>query len=64
MTLIDLRMNYKKLTGDNFVPLNHGYFGDVNYILWLEELLLKHINLKKKLLPWEKLDENPKLIHE
>jgi hypothetical protein len=54
MTLIDLRMHYKRLTGNNDVPISHDYFGDVKYIIWLEEELLRLMEMKQKLIPWEK----------
>lgn len=53
MTLIDLRMEYKRKTGISDVPISHGYYGDVEYILWLENELLELRKLHKKLIPWE-----------
>ena len=55
MTIIDLRMQYKRETGDPRVPISYEHYADVAYIIWLEEQLIKHMELKKKLIPWEKL---------
>jgi hypothetical protein len=62
MTLIDLRINYNKGANEK-APLNYDHCFTTEYIVWLEEQLLKHINLKKRLIPWESLDEDSKLIH-
>jgi hypothetical protein len=48
MTLIDLRLEYKRDTGDGNTPINHGYYGDVRYILWLEEKLLEQTKKKEE----------------
>jgi len=53
MTIVDLRMQYKKETGNPYVPLTHEHYDDVEYILWLEERLIKLLELKQKLIPWE-----------
>ena len=46
MTLIDLRLLYKQDTGDASVPISHGYYDELDYILWLEEKLLEKFNEK------------------
>jgi hypothetical protein len=53
LTLIDVRMEFTRESGIE-VPLNHGWCGDVEYIFWLENKLVDVMNLKKKLIPWEK----------
>jgi hypothetical protein len=40
-TLIDLRMEYKRQTGDNETPISHDYFDDPKYIVWLEDYILR-----------------------
>ena len=54
-TIVDLRLKYKRDTGDINAQLM-GLFNKVEYIAWLEEKLLKHIELKRKLIPWEPLN--------
>ena len=39
MTLIDLRLAYKRATGDNHTPINNGHYNTTEYIVWLEEQL-------------------------
>lgn len=57
MTIIDLRMEYKKATGDPYVPITHDHYNDVNYILWLEEQLLEMKKLHKKFIPFEPIKQ-------
>jgi len=45
----DLYLQYKRETGNYPETLSV-------YIEWLEEKLLKHIELKRKLIPWEPLN--------
>jgi hypothetical protein len=74
MTRTDLRIKYKKNTGLRAPDLNPSdvalyedsawmYRDTRNYAKWLEDEIVKLANLKNRLLPWEKLDVNPKLIH-
>jgi len=53
MTIVDLRMQYKKETGNPYVPLTHEHYDDVEYILWLENQLLELKKLHKQMIPWE-----------
>ena len=53
MTLIDLRLEYKRQTGEKHIHISHDNYADVRYVMWLEERLLKLKALKKKLIPWE-----------
>lgn len=39
MTLIDLRIAYKRATGDHSTPINHGHYNATEYVVWLEEQL-------------------------
>lgn len=63
MTKRELRMLYKRETGNPAVMDNgrrqtkipDDYRVFLDYFDWLEEELIKHINLKKKLIPWESL---------
>lgn len=41
MTIIDLRLLYKRETGINEVPINHDFYDDVDYVLWLENTILE-----------------------
>ena len=41
MTIIDLRLEYKKEMGANCVPINYDYYDDVDYVLWLENTVLE-----------------------
>jgi hypothetical protein len=45
MSLIDLRLEYKRQTGKPNIPINHDHYDDPEYIIWLEEELIK---LKQK----------------
>ena len=52
-TIIDLRLEYKKETGDPYTPITHGYYDAVEYVLWLEEKVIALKKLKQKLIPFE-----------
>jgi hypothetical protein len=52
ISLVDLRMEYIRATGIE-VPLNHNHCGDVHYIVWLEEEILRLKKLTQKLIPFE-----------
>lgn len=56
MTLIDIRLEYKKATGDPAVTISHGYYGSVQYVMWLEEQLLLYKKLHAKFIPWEPIE--------
>lgn len=58
ISLIDLRLEYKYQTGDPNVPLSHSHYDDVNYIVWLEDKIIKLKQLKQELIPWEPLNRN------
>jgi hypothetical protein len=57
-TLIDLRLQYQKETGNDNIPISHDHCDDVEYIVWLEEHLLRLMRLKQELIPWENLDQH------
>lgn len=42
-TIIDLRMEYKRDTGELNVPLSSERFCDTDYVQWLEERLLASV---------------------
>lgn len=50
ITKQDLYLQYKRETGNYPEDLTE-------YKKWLEEELIKHIELKRKLIPWEPLNE-------
>ena len=64
LTLIDLRVEYKRNSGNSNTPLSHGHFSDVDYIVWLEDQLLKHKDLKRRLIPWESLNKTGLVTNE
>ena len=64
LTLIDLRVEYKRDTGDANTPISNGYFGDDDYITWLEDQLLKHKDLKRRLIPFESLNKTGLVTNE
>ena len=40
MTLLDLRLEYRKDTGDQSIPLSGITWNDAEYVSWLEDQLL------------------------
>jgi len=49
MTLIDLRLEYKRQTGKSNIPINHDHYDDPEYIVWLEEQI---VELNKPVIIW------------
>ena len=44
MTVVDLRIEYEKETGDRTTPIDSAVFTEVDYVQWLEEKLLEVAN--------------------
>jgi len=51
-TLIDLRMEYHRETGIG-VPLTNEFCNDMHYVCWLEDYLVRTLELKRQFIPWE-----------